>query len=492
MAKGRGTRTGARRRGIACAAVVGALALAVAAALPAAATKAAPAAGEPWSRYATPEEGGFSSAKLEAARRAALEGGSAAAVVVHGGHVVFSWGDAARPYPMASMRKSLVSALFGAPVAEGTIDLDATVAELGLDDVGGLTEAERRARLVDLLAARSGIYHVSAYEPPSMALRRPERGSAAPGESWFYNNWDFNAVATVLERATGEDVFRAFRERIAKPIGMEDLGPDDTFWWREPCVTRHPAYLFRMSARDRARFGQLFLQRGRWGDAQIVPEAWVARSTRAATTFGEGHPDGAGNGYGLMWWVHPADPDEGTALGRRAGYLARGSGGQVLVVVPEEDLVFAHAVDTTVGEGIDFRDAMRFANLVLEAKTGAPAGDARLVPFRPERTDAPPPAPLRPAEALAGAALDAVAAELAGVWRAGAGFGMDVHRHGAGLFLRPIGPPFPEIELFALSGDRLVSPAGKVEIEVERDAEGRAARLTLRRPDRSWVATRGE
>ena len=439
---------------------------------------------EPWKRYATPEAGGFSADKLELVWSEAERLGSAAVMIVHRGHVVAARGDVARPYETKSMRKSLVSALFGEAVAQGRIDLDATLAELGIDDLGGLTETERRATVRDLLAARSGIYHPAAYEPASMARSRPERGSHAPGEHWFYNNWDFNAVATIYERATGRGVFEAFATAIAAPIGMEDFDREDTFWWREPCTTRHPAYLFWLSVRDRARFGQLFLDAGRWHGQQVVPAAWVERSTSMATAFDDG------NGYGLMWWVYPAHQDATFTLARHAGFAARGAGGQVIVVVPGEELVFAHAAE---GEAMDSNDAIYLASLALEAKLGPPAADAELVPLEVE------PSAAAGFESVDTTVPDEVVDGLVGTYDVGEGFALELHRHAyegvggeehRGLFQRPIGPPFPETELFVPSPDRLVSPVGRLEIEVRRDADGKVSQLVLQRPDQRWVATR--
>jgi len=54
-----------------------------------------------------------------------------------------------------------------------------------------------------LLEARSGVYHAALYETPAMAKQRPARGSHEPGTFWYYNNWDFNALGTIYEHATG-------------------------------------------------------------------------------------------------------------------------------------------------------------------------------------------------------------------------------------------------------------------------------------------------
>jgi len=159
--------------------------------------------------------------------------------------------------------------------------------------------ASETATVGDLLKARSGIYHPALYETPGMAQRRPLRGSHPPGTFWYYNNWDFNALGTIYERATGESIFAAFEHRIARPIGMHDYQSSDGEYFRG-ADSEHPAYPIRMSARDLARFALLYLHEGSWKGRQIVPSAWIRESTQSYSQVSELGP---GQGYGYMWWI---------------------------------------------------------------------------------------------------------------------------------------------------------------------------------------------
>jgi CubicO group peptidase (beta-lactamase class C family) len=165
-----------------------------------------------------------------------------------------------------------------------------------------------------------------------MKADRPQRGSHAPGTHWYYNNWDFNALGTIFDQETGEDsIYAAFQTRIAGPTGMQDFDPQRLHYTYEYWLSRHPYYLFRISARDLARFGQLYLQSGQWQGAQVIPAAWVEQSTRAhSTTRGSG----TYSGYGYMWWIAAQGfgPDPG---GIPAGaYAASGYGGHTLEILP--------------------------------------------------------------------------------------------------------------------------------------------------------------
>ena len=176
-----------------------------------------------------PAQDGWSAAKLDDAKAWSQEHvRSTAVVVVHHGAVVAEWGDTAKPAELASMRKSLLDALIGIAVTKHQIVLDRTLAQLGIDDnAPSLTATEKQATVQMLLEARSGIYHPALYETAAMAAKRPARGSYAPGTFWYYNNWDFNALGLIYERATGQGIYDAIGAQLAQPLGMQDYRPSD-------------------------------------------------------------------------------------------------------------------------------------------------------------------------------------------------------------------------------------------------------------------------
>ena len=172
-------------------------------------------------------------------------------MIVHKGRIVVSWGENERMFMTHSIRKSYLSALYGIYEKKGKIQLSSSLADLGIDDIQALSSTEKQATVRDLLTARSGIYLPSAYSPRGMEKNLPARGSRKPGEYWYYNNWDFNTLLTVFEQETGKQIFQEFGKRIAKPLKMEDYHPEDGYYREEPEKSRHPAYLFRMSGRQR-------------------------------------------------------------------------------------------------------------------------------------------------------------------------------------------------------------------------------------------------
>lgn len=309
-----------------------------AASMPGAETEQFP--GAEWSR-GDPAKTGWSADGLAAAKAYADSIGSTSVMIVQHGVVVDEWGDTARKSELFSVRKSVMSALIGIAVGRGQMHLDKTLDELGIDDnPPSLTPTEKTATVRDLIEARSGVYHPTVYETPWMISIKPTRGSHAPGEFWVYNNWDFNTVGAIYEKATGRRIFDALKADIADPIGMQDYQSSDGRYVSGEPGSRYPAYPMKMSARDLARFGLLFLNNGRWRDQQVIPAGWVAESTRP-------YSDTPYGGYGYMWWtsrpaVGPRGPGATITLD---AYWADGHLGQYAIVVPALDLVVINRVD---------------------------------------------------------------------------------------------------------------------------------------------------
>jgi CubicO group peptidase (beta-lactamase class C family) len=293
-----------------------------------------------WGMAAMPDALGWSTVKLAQAEAFAAKIGSAAVMVVDRGVVVVAWGHVAHRYPIHSIRKPLLGALVGIYAAEGRIDISKRLVDLGIDETPpGLTAAEKQATLADLLASRSGVYHPALGEVAAMTQTKPGRGSHLPGTFWYYNNWDFNALGTVFEQETGLGIFDAFAQRIAKPLQMQDFDVRDGKYI-SGLASIHRVYAFRMSARDLARFGWLYRNRGQWQGRRIVPAAWVAESTATHASLGRGR------GYGYMWRTAVGEGLAPNVTLPLPCFYHSGAGLHFLIVIPWLDLVVVHRVDT--------------------------------------------------------------------------------------------------------------------------------------------------
>jgi CubicO group peptidase (beta-lactamase class C family) len=322
--------------------------------------------GRSWKPVDSPERHGFSKPKLERAREYSRTIATAAVMIALEGKLLDAWGETATRYNVHSIRKSFLSAMYGSHVREGRIDLSKTLEQLGVDDnEPSLSVVEKQAALADVLKARSGVYHPALYETPGMKAARPARGSHAPGAFWYYNNWDFNVLGTIFERHVKNSLFREFKEKIADPLEMEDFRLEDGQYVTGPDSV-YPAYPFRMTARDMARFGLLFLRRGAWKGRTIVPADWVDESTRSYSDAGDS------GGYGYMWWV-AQDGRHLPGVTLPAGtYSARGAGGHYILVIPQLQLVIVHRVNTDERRSVSAREFGELVRLILDAKTTAP------------------------------------------------------------------------------------------------------------------------
>ena len=212
-----------------------------------------------------------------------------------------------------------------------------------------LTAEERAARVRDLLSSSSGIYHLSNHQPPRDRAALPPRGSHPPGTHFLYNNWAFNALGTILERAIGRGMFDEFAEVVAGPAGFQDFVVAEQRYATQPW-SEHRTRAFHVSTRDLARFGRLYrlyLNDGRAGQREVIPPAWVAESTRAHIATGRGPA------YGFLWRV--ALDGELFAGTRMPGgsFAAYGNGGQFLLVIPALERVVALLADPTRPGGTD-------------------------------------------------------------------------------------------------------------------------------------------
>ncbi|MBY5363649.1 serine hydrolase [Rhizobium leguminosarum] len=102
--------------------------------------------------------------------------GSIGIVVIHKGRFVLDVGAIDEKVLIRSVRKSILSSLFGIEIERGSIRLDAAMEELRMDDIRCLTTAERQATVHHLLQARSGIYHPALAESKAMTEAKPPRG----------------------------------------------------------------------------------------------------------------------------------------------------------------------------------------------------------------------------------------------------------------------------------------------------------------------------
>lgn len=267
--------------------------------------------------------------------------------------------DEATTHPSFSVAKSFVSALVGIAVAEGHIgSTDEPITNyldyLPEEEFGQIT-------IQHLLDMRSGIAFNEGYANPfgdvakyyygrdiAKYLTRVEVENV-PGQYFQYVSVNPQLLADILERATGRSLHDYLTEKIWRPLGMEYPASWSVDSKRHQ--TEKAFCCLNAAARDFAKFGRLYLHGGNWEGRQIVPAAWVERST----TFTE--PLNNFN-YTNQWWhaatsfpasdtsrtvnvLHTTYERNGETYIRQplSAYYAQGILGQFVFVHPDKDLI---------------------------------------------------------------------------------------------------------------------------------------------------------
>ena len=315
--------------------------------------------GYAWEQYIFPEQVGFTAESLLQAKAFYDSIKASSVLVLHKGKILLNWGDNTRRLRSASVRKSFLHALLGLAYEQKKFSLEDNLGKFKVDEFNGLNNLEKTAKIKDLLSTSSGVYLPAAYEPQVWTDGKPKRGSNEPGTKWYYNNWDFNALGTIYEHLMKGSIGEDFNQKIAIPIGMQDFRPclDFKYFFEEEIAI--PAYLFKMSARDMARFGLLYLRKGRWKGNQLLGKEWVGMGTKSIKTPWKG------TGYGHLWWT--TETSQGDHV-----FYASGSGVQGIYIVPAKDLVMVFRSDTYMGPQVKDGLEIELLNKILDAQDSRP------------------------------------------------------------------------------------------------------------------------
>jgi CubicO group peptidase (beta-lactamase class C family) len=248
-----------------------------------------------------------------------------------------------RLHTLQSVSKSFTSALVGIAIGRGEFKgVDEKVLDFFPDmkDIANMDERKASLRLEDLLTMRSGTdYHEQGPDSPHFQLNKLERGwdkfyldrpmVQPPGTGFLYDSGGVILMSAMLKNRTGLHAAPYAERHLFAPLGIKDY-----FWVENLDGQTHAGGGLSLTARDTAKLGQLYLNGGRWGGAQVVPEAWVRESSRMHVDLtSPGQPPG---GYGYLWWIGAPDP---RGEGREFVVMARGKYGQFIFVAPEHDLV---------------------------------------------------------------------------------------------------------------------------------------------------------
>jgi CubicO group peptidase (beta-lactamase class C family) len=237
-------------------------------------------------------------------------------------------------HALYSVTKSILATLIGVLLKSGRLSsLDVSVADI----VAASTKLEadklekaRRIRLKDLMSMASGLeYHENPTNHPiyGAADRLQFALDPAlvhePGQRYNYSNGDASIADAVVAAAAGKDLLSYGDEVLFAPLGFKNVE-----WWFRDKAGRYPGgWGLRLRAIDMAKFGQLYLQKGRWQDKTIIDASFIRDAWR---------PSQAASHYGLFWWRWVReDPRIGPV------HFANGFKGQRIYVVPKHGIIIA-------------------------------------------------------------------------------------------------------------------------------------------------------
>ena len=299
----------------------------------------------------SPEKQGISSAAVLAFVAAADKNIDAlhSFMLVRHGHVVAEgwWAPyrAEAPHSLFSLSKSFTSTAVGLAIAEGKLSLDDEVLKFFPEDAPSAPNHNLKSmRVSDLLRMSTG--------QQSEPLRTLDQSWTKtflsqpvpfkPGTHFLYNTTATYMLSAIVQKVTGITVLDYLRPRLFEPLGIEH-----PTWETSPQGISAGGFGLSIRTEDIARFGQLYLQRGKWQDKQLVPAAWIDAATARQTANGSDPRSDWDQGYGYQFWRC-----------RYGAYRGDGAFGQFCIVLPGQDAVIA------ITSGV--KDMQSVLNLVWE------------------------------------------------------------------------------------------------------------------------------
>jgi CubicO group peptidase (beta-lactamase class C family) len=257
-------------------------------------------------------------------------------------------------HTLYSLSKSFTSTAVGLAAAEGKLKLDDKVISFFPKDVPASISPKLEAMQVKHLLMMGaghasdclfgGGYGLPKHDWVKAALSRPVEND--PGSVFLYNSGASFLLSAIVQQVTGQPMIEYLQPRLLNPLGIE--GAD---WETNEDGQNVGGWGLRVRTEDIAKFGQLYLQKGKWGDKQLLPESWVAEATsqqiktdptddpmkRAKSDWAQG--------YGYQFW-----------RSRHDAYRGDGAFGQYCIVLPEKNAVVA--ITSEVGNMQAILDAL--------------------------------------------------------------------------------------------------------------------------------------
>lgn len=284
--------------------------------------------------YASPESKGVSSKAIRSFLQAANTSGidwHSFMLLRHGHVIAEGWWKPFEPqfkHTLYSLSKSFTSTAIGLLVKEGKLKVDEPVISFFKDEIPAMPDDNlKKMKVKSLLTMNTG--HAEDTMPKLRESNKPwtttfleQPVKFEPGSHFLYNTGATYMLGAIVHKITGQILEDYLAPRLFQPL--EITGYD---WEKSPQGLNTAGYGLRIKSEDIAKFGQLYLQKGKWNGKEILSEAWVDEATSYQTKSQEGDGDWA-QGYGYQFWRC-----------KPGFYRADGAFGQFCFVMPEQDAV---------------------------------------------------------------------------------------------------------------------------------------------------------
>jgi CubicO group peptidase (beta-lactamase class C family) len=251
------------------------------------------------------------------------------------------WAPYAAPlkHTLYSLSKSFTSTAVGLAINEGKFKLDSKVISFFPEDLPETISPNLAAMTVkDLLTMSTG-HGKDTIQP----MRTNTNGESwakiflslpidyPPGTHFLYNTGSTYMQSAIVQKTTGKPVLEYLKPRLFDPLGIEGMD-----WEVDPKGINVGGYGLRVRTEDIAKFGQLYLQNGKWNGKQLIPADWIVQATSKQIDNAPANPtrpneeNDWAQGYGFQFW-------------RCTHNAVRGDGafGQFCVMMPAQDMVVA-------------------------------------------------------------------------------------------------------------------------------------------------------
>jgi CubicO group peptidase (beta-lactamase class C family) len=270
-------------------------------------------------------------------------------LVRHGAVVAEGWWapyDATTPHILYSLSKSFTSTAVGLAIADGKMSLDDEVLKFFPEAAPAEPASNLKAmRVRDLLRMATGNQtEAPILDSPAPWIRTflAHPVPFKPGTHFLYNSPATYVLSAMVQQATGMTVLDYLKPRLFQPLGIVDPS-----WVASPQGISAGAYGLALRTEEIARFGQLYLQKGKWHGKQLIPSNWISEATARQTATGSAPNSDWDQGYGYQFW-----------RSRHNSYRGDGAFGQYCLIIPDFDAV------VVITSGV--RDMQSVMNLVWD------------------------------------------------------------------------------------------------------------------------------